>query len=59
MDNTMNATDADKLDRMLRDIRLEASTAMRHMEVEDPTRDYLTYISDVASSAISFIEQKL
>jgi hypothetical protein len=54
----MNISDIERLTQMLRDIRLEASTAMRHMEQEDPLRDSLLYISDVSTSAISHIEQK-
>ena len=59
MCDTMNSSETEKLDRMLRDIRLEALTATRHLETEDPLRSSLTYISDLSTSAISFIEQKL
>lgn len=59
MDNTMNAEDTNHLDRMLRDIRLEALTATRNLETEDPLNSSLKYISDIATSAISHIEQKM
>ena len=54
----MNAEDIENLDRMLRDIRLEALTATRNLEQEDPIIPSLRYISDIATSAISHIEQK-
>lgn len=60
-DNTMNTSEIEKLDRILRDIRLEALTATRNLETEDPIVSAFTYISDMATSAISHvnnIEQK-
>ena len=54
----MNASDIDTLDKMLRDIRLEALTATRNLETEDPLRSSLTYISEVSTSAMSLIEKQ-
>ena len=58
IDNTMNESDIDKLNRILLDIRLEALTATRNLETEDPIVSSFTYISDLSTSAIQHIEQK-
>lgn len=54
----MNKADIDNIDKIFREIRLEALTATRNLKTEDPIVSSLTYISDVATNAISFIEQK-
>ena len=54
----MNQKIADELDRILRDIRLEALTSIRNLETEDPLVSSLTYISDLATSAIEYIEKQ-
>ena len=51
------STNTERIKRMLLDIRLEAATSMRNLETEDPLRDSLLYISDVATSAIKCIDQ--
>lgn len=53
----MNTLEIDNLDRILRDIRLEASVAMRNMREEDPLRSSFAYISDLSTKAISHIEK--
>lgn len=54
----MNQKIADELDRMLRDIRLEALNSIRNLETEDQLYSSLIYISDLSTSAIKCIEKQ-